>query len=239
MASIAAAAAAKPNIIGNNLLLPSPSFNSNLYLSPSSAYKNNTSQYNPQRRRNSYAASSTISENIVNDSMMTSGGSRNTGSTHFLDPSMAAACRRRLPPTPASILTSDKGIDISNNAYTIRRGSSPRILPTPPPHSPPAVPIYLYRNSPNIEPKVSPQSSPQHINKFSDANFATSLILERRPSTGRRLPPEPNMIRITAIKEIDNKNLNKSHCIELMSFDNNSPLQRSASARSPQQLSNK
>lgn len=226
-AAAVAAAVKKPTAAAdsnNSLLLSSPLLNSNFYLSPSSAC---TTKHNLQRRRNSFAAASTI--NDKNSMIMSGESSQNTGSTHFLNPSMTAVCRRRLPLTPSSVLILDKEIDTTNNAYIIRRGSSPRILPTPPPHSPTKNTFY----SPNIEPLCSIQSLPKHVNELSsiDLKYSASILLERRPSTGRRLPPEPN---INTNNNYHNNSFLNNENDTL--FDNNILLQRSASARGLQQF---
>ncbi|KAH7728424.1 Protein SUE-1 [Aphelenchoides avenae] len=93
-------------------------------------------------------------------------GYNSGGSPHFLEPT----CRRRqLPPTP----TSPNAMQVAATLSPIhRRTSSPRLLPTPPPSS-------------------TPQSPPAQFAGTSAGPSPAQVILERRPSSGRRLPPVP------------------------------------------------
>jgi hypothetical protein len=100
-----------------------------------------------------------------------------SSSGNFLEPN----CRRSrllptLPPGSAGRLS----------PMTIRRASSPRMLPTPPPNS------------------SNPGSTPPSPH-FSSASPSPPCIegggyLERRPSSGRRLPPEPPSPRTPPIQ---------------------------------------
>lgn len=184
-----------PNKTASSLLL-APNCSHNL-LSPNSALTRNS----PTRRRNSYAAP--LTQNAVavisaarNSLNFANGYRQSLVSIHeldsnmlmpvyasgispsgaqFLDPSSIVsnnvAWRRRLPPTPEALAA-------VNNNNSIRRGSSPRILPIPPP---PQMPLNNCPQS-SLSPDV-----------ISEAN----MCLQRRPSSGRRLPAEPLFADIT------------------------------------------
>ncbi|KAE9555332.1 hypothetical protein FO519_001491 [Halicephalobus sp. NKZ332] len=95
------------------------------------------------------------------------GGLSNSG--NFLDPN----CRRRLPMVP--------GANGSLSPTTIRRASSPRMLPTPPP-------------------QCSTPSSP-HFSSASPSPPCVGGHLERKTSAGRRLPPEPGSPRTPPVQQ--------------------------------------
>ncbi|KAI6207670.1 hypothetical protein M3Y96_00033500 [Aphelenchoides besseyi] len=113
--------------------------------------------------------------------------------------------RRRLP-DPPTITNAVPFVSSAPLAVqpVIRRSSSPRILPTPPPQS--ISPIAI--TNVNVSASFSPSPSPP-------------AMLERRPSSGRKLPPEPS--------QQPNPSVPLSSA--LPPPNPNSNLQRSASAR--------
>uniref|UniRef100_A0AC35FRT5 Uncharacterized protein n=1 Tax=Panagrolaimus sp. PS1159 TaxID=55785 RepID=A0AC35FRT5_9BILA len=100
-----------------------------------------------------------------------------SSSGNFLNPN----CHRRLPMLPP-------GSAGRLSPMTIRRASSPRMLPTPPPN-----------NSSN------PDISSPHFSSASPSPPCIGGYLERRPSSGRRLPPEPPSPRTPPV-QVNNTN---------------------------------
>lgn len=212
-----ASAVSESNI---NLLL-NPTLNSNFFLSPTSAY---TTKFNSQKRRNSYTPASTINENY--SMIIPNNSSQKSSSTHFLNPNITTMYRRRLPLTPI--------ID-EKDSYMIN--SSPRILPTPPSYSPTTIPFY---NNNLSNKTIKPQLFIKQIDESlsNNFNYSNQLLIERRPSTGRRLPPEPNT-------NLNNHNKNNNNNLQLdnenytLINNNNFLPEKNAFEQSLQQFQNK
>lgn len=135
---------------------------------------------NNQRRRNSYAASPTFNEyDVIREEMMTP--TMTSSHAQFLDPASAlrrypSGGRRQLPPTPAGEQDPDSKSLSSMSDLSVpvrRRGSSPRVLPTPPPE------------------QEQGSAAPVKLDKRTASSQALFDGIERRPSSGRKLPMPP------------------------------------------------